>query len=119
MKNKLTKKDLINTKWHIKIEESRVLQETALELGFKMTSCYVGLFDEYKDILEKKTFNPKTNKYRYKKPPVNCHILYFEKDTFSGCNIGDKWDLDYKDYKEMKFEDWAELKKRLILEKIK
>lgn len=113
---KLTKKDLINTKWYMKIEESRVLQKTALKLGFKMTSCYVGLFDKFRDILKEKTFNPKTNKYESQSPPVNCHILYFEENTFSGCNLTDEWNFDYK---EMKFEDWIELKKKLILENLK
>lgn len=115
---KITKKDLINTKWDLTIKESKVLQKVVFNLGFKMTSCWVGLWDKMEDLCDKTIFDVKTNKYKLLEPPYDCHILYFEKDTFSGCNLSDEWDNDYEDYKEMKFEEVEELNKLLIVDNL-
>ncbi len=115
---KLTKKDLEETKWDLNFEESKILQMVAFNLGFKMTSCWVGLWDKMEDLCNKTIFDTKINDYKLLEPPYDCCILYFEKDTFSGCNLSDEWDNDYEDYKEMKFEDIAELNKLLLLNKL-
>ena len=115
---KLTKKDLEETKWDLNFEESKVLQMVAFNLGFKMTSCLVGLWDKMEDLCNKTIFDTKINDYKLLEPPYDCYILYFEKDTFSGCNLSDEWDNDYEDYKEMKFKDITELNKLLLLNKL-
>ncbi len=103
MKTKLTKKDLVNTKWHLKIEESKILQIRAIELGFTMMGAFIGYESQPKEDF-----------------PFDCPVLIFDNGYFYGDTSMDDYDSPkYIDYKELEFEDFLELKRKLILNKLR